>query len=238
MLPAYINEIDNKVIFTGDGELIYYVPEKYFEINIAVINGEYVELMGIFPYCVFDENGKAGPLKQFKCPTIFTCIPTAISKSPKLHLEGTREEKAYRLLHFSKGAELICSTKIPKDVTNVEKFVKLLTGANLPDNIPYNELYQYMIENAELNGFNYKVSNQIIGMIISELCRDPKNLNRPFRLTKMDDMTSYRSINIKQVPKYTSVYTAITSENPDEAIAAAMINTGKGESPLEKVMMN
>ena len=238
MLPAYIKEEDNKLIFDGDGELIYYVPEKYFEINIASIIGEYVEVLGIFSYCVFDKDGKAGPLKPFKCPTVFTCIPTSITKNAKYHLEGTKEPRAYRMLHFSKGSELMCSTKIPKNVANVEKFIKILTGGNLPDNIPYDHIYEYMIMNAEMNGFNYKVSNQIIGMVLSELYRDPKNLERPFRLSNMENMTAYKAINIKKVPKYTSVYTAITSENPDEAIAASIINTGKSESPLEKVMMN
>ena len=45
-------------------------------------------------------------------------------------------------------------------------------------------------------------------------------------------------MSIIKVPKYTSPYTAITSENADEAIAAAMTTTGKAESPLEKVMMD
>ena len=75
-------------------------------------------------------------------------------------------------------------------------------------------------------------------MMISELCRDPNNLSIPFRYSDMSNMSGYKSIAISRVPKYTSPYTAITSENPDEAIAGAMITTGTGKSPLEKVMMN
>ena len=48
----------------------------------------------------------------------------------------------------------------------------------------------------------------------------------------------YKMIPITQVPKYISPYTAITSENPDEAIAGALTTTGSNRSPLEKVMMN
>lgn len=237
-MPSYIKELDEKVLFSGEGELIYYVPEKYFDLNIATIIGEYVEVMGVFSYCVFNAQGKAGQIKPFKCPTMIKCRPSAITKEPKYHLIGTKEAKPYRLLHFKDGDELLCSKHIPKDVANVEKFNNLLIRANLPESIPYNELYEYVLMNAQLNGFSYKVSNQIIGIVLSELCRDPKDLSRPFRYTKMDDMNAYKAISILKVPKYTSPYTAITSENPDEAIAAAITTTGTGKSPLEKVMMN
>ena len=236
-MASFFKEENDKVIFTGDGELIYYIPEQYFDTNIAVPIGEIVETMGIFTYGLFDSKGKKLKISRFKCPTVIQCKPTSMSKEASYQLIGTKEPQAYRLLHFKKGAELICNVNIPKDIVNVEKFSTLLTSAKLPDNIPYDELHEYILENAELNGFNYKVSGQIIGILISELYRDSKDLSKPFRLSDTKDMTDYKSISIKKVPKYTSAYTAITSENADEAIAAAMTTSGKGDSPLEKVMM-
>ncbi len=47
-MPSYFKELDGKVIYSGDGELIYYVPEKYFDLKVATIIGEYVEVMGVF----------------------------------------------------------------------------------------------------------------------------------------------------------------------------------------------
>ena len=32
-MPGYFKELDGKVIYSGDGELIYYVPEKYFDLK-------------------------------------------------------------------------------------------------------------------------------------------------------------------------------------------------------------
>lgn len=238
-LPSYIKQIDNTVYYKGDGELIYYVPQKYFDLNgVAIINGEYVELIGVFRYCVFDANGKKGKVRDFKIPTMFKCKPTLIDKVNNFELEGTKGPESYRLLIFRDGSELISETSVTKDIGNVEKFINLVIRANLPDYIPYDQILDYILLNAEMNGFNYKVSNQIIGMVISELCRNPKDLTQPFRYTKMDDMNNYKAINIAQVPKYISPYTAITSENPDEAVAGALINTSSGQSPLEKVMMN
>lgn len=237
-MPSYFYEKDSKVIFNDTGELIYYIPEKYFSLNVASSIGEVIQSIGIFSYGLFDKNGKKIKISRFKCPTMISCKPSSISKESSLHLIGTKEPEAYRLLHFHKGDELLCSTELPKSIENVEKFLNLLVRGNLPQTIPYDELYSYIIENAELNGFNYKVSGNIIGILISELYRDSNDLTKEFRLSDMKNMNDYTAIAITKIPKYTSPYAAITSENADEAIVAAMVNKGVSETPLEKVVMD
>ena len=227
----------NTVVFTGDGELIYYVPENYFTNGTATVIGDVVRLMGLFTYGLFDKSGKLLYTRLFKCPTTISCKPYKIDKVADYHLAGTGEAKPYRFLYFHKDDKLICSTFVPKEVDNVELFVKLLTGGHLPENIPYDQIQDFVIENANLNNFNYKVSNQVMGMVISELYRDKKVLSKPFRYTDMKDMTAYKAIRIQDGPKYTSPFTAVTSDNADEAIAAAMTVAGDKESPLEKIMM-
>lgn len=239
MLPAYMKKTGDTLYFKGDGELIYYVPEKYFNTNNAVVIGEYVELMGLFNYDVFDKSGKARGLKIFNYPTMIKCKPTSMSKENAMLLKGTHTEMPYRLLHFKDGSELVCSTRIPQSVVNCEKFINLLFRANLPENIPYDQLHEIFNKNAEINGMKYKVTNQLIGALISELCRDPKDLSKPFRLSKETDMTAYKMIPITQIPKYVSPYTSVTSENADEAIAGAIeLKDKHTDSPLEKVVMN
>lgn len=237
-LPLYMRQEENTLYYKGSGEIIYYVPEKFYDLSLAYSIGEYVEALGIFCYSRFDGNGKSSGVKPFKLPTMMKCKPSKIEKVTSFQLMNSKTSQGYRLLHFKDGDELLTEIAIPQSVVNVEKFVGLLKGGNLPDYIPYNEIQDYMILNAKLNGFNYKVSNQLLGLMISELYRDANDLSKPFRYTDMKDQTAYKAVNITKVPKYTSVYTAITSENPDEAIAGALINTGTGESPLERVMMN
>ena len=238
MLPTYMKKVNDTLYYNGDGELIYYVPEKFFSTNNAIAIGEYVELMGIFNYDVFDKNGKSRGLKLFKYPTLVKCKPSSISKEAELLLKGTHTAMPYRLLHFKNGSELICSTRVTKEIVNTEKFINLLFRANLPENIKYDELYELILLNAKLNGVNYKVTDQLIGLLVSEICRDPKDFSKPFRLSKETDMTAYKAVPITQIPKYISAYTAVTSENADEAIASAIENKSHTESPLEKVMMN
>ena len=102
--------------------------------------------------------------------------------------------------------------------------------------IRYDVIHEYFNENAALNGFKYGVSSQMLGIIVSELCRDPNDLTKPFRMTKMEDMSAYKPINIEQIPYYISPYTSITNINWDKAVInACLLKDGK-ESPLEKVL--
>jgi len=233
----FFKTVKDKVIFSGDGELIYYVPEKYFEIKAAEAVGERIGTIGIFTYAVFDKNGKRLLLKPFNCPTMIECIPNSITKEANYTLEGTKEPKAYRLLHFKNGDELICSTQIPVDFAVLEKFINIFKRGNLPENIPYNQIQDYILKNAELCKFDYKVSAQIIGMVISEIYRSESDLSKPFRIADTNDMLAYKAISIDKVPKYTSAFTAVTSDNADEAIAAAMTSKTHKDSPLEKIVM-
>lgn len=235
---AFYKKVDDSIIFNQDGELIYYIPEKYFENGNAVIIGEYVDVMGIFSYEVYNKSGKGSGIKLTKGGTTIKCKPSAITKKPNIQLKGTTEAIPYRLLSFKKGDILICSTRVEQSITNVENFINLLIRGNLPSNIPYDKVHEYILNNAIMNNFNYNVSPQIIGLVISELYRDKNDLTKPFRLSPMKSMTDYKTVTINKIPKYTSAYTAITSENADESIASAMTNKTHKDSPLERVMMN
>ena len=238
MLPAFLKQVNDTVYFNDTGEMIYYIPEKYFDNKSAVIVGEYVDLFGVFSYDVFYSNGKHLGLHNFNFPSMIRCKPTKITKESNFQLTNTSISTAYRFLHFSKGAEAICSTRVPMSIENGERFINLLIRSNLPETIKYDELHNYILENAKINGFDYSISAQLIGMIVSELCRDSKDLTKPFRLSDMKSQTDYTSMTITEIPKYTSAYVSITSENADESIASAMMNKQHKDSPLEKVMMN
>ena len=104
----------------------------------------------MFTYAVFDKSGKRVIFKPFNCPTMIECIPSSITKESNYLLEGTKEEKAYRLLHFKNGDELICTTQVPVDFSVLEKFVDIFKGGNLPEYIPYNQIQDYILKNADI----------------------------------------------------------------------------------------
>jgi len=239
-LPRYMHQEENKLIFKDKGEIIYYIPEKFFDLNLAYLLGEYLETMGIFMYSYSKSPNSDKPeyYKHFKYPTMIRCNPAHIEKKTKLLLPGCKDVADYRLVHFLDGNELLSEIRVAQAVANVEKFVNLFKGGNMPTHIPYTELHEYWVDNAKLNGFNYNVTTQIIGIIISQCCRDSTDLSKPFRYAKTNDMLAYKALPMTKIPKYTSTYTAFTSEDPDEAIASSIINKGGGRSPLEDIMMN
>ena len=238
MFPSFLKKSGDKLLFNGSGELIYYVPEKYFNISqAATVYGDEIELMGIFDYDVFDANGKHKGIRNFYFPTMIRCKPNSMEKVTNFAITKY-VSMDYRLLKFKKDDEVICNVNIPKVIGNAEIFTNLLINANLPPTIPYDKLYEYINDNAELNGFNYNMNAQMLGIVAGELCRDRNDLTKPFRLTDMKDPLGYTLVSIKQLPKFVSPYVAITSENADESIANAILDKVGTETPLEKVMMN
>lgn len=245
MVPAYITKKDDSVYYTGKGEFLLYIPEKYFEMKFAIANGEFIDTMGILLYSV-KETENSDPIKRLKplkLPTMFTTKPGRIEKVRKLKLLNLDEED-YRILYYSNNNEdkIIVSTNIPQDIENVEHFYRMFvrTG-NIPNYIPYNEIQDYFYESMRLNGGNYNTNWQLFGILISELCRDKNDYSIPYYMSsayKKGDMNSYKSISIKDVPKYISPFSAITSENWNEAIISA-INMDNPDiyTPMEKIMM-
>jgi hypothetical protein len=74
-------------------------------------------------------------------------------------------------------------------------------------------------------------------MMMSEICRDPKDESIPFRLSGNKNMYDYKPISVKMVPKYVSPYAAITSENWDQAVVSAILNKPGKKSPMEPILM-
>lgn len=238
-VPKFLKKVQDTLLFNGEGELIYHVPEKFFDNGCAIVIGEYVSLLGIFSYEIKNANGKSSGVKNFYFPSRFMCKPYEIEKVKDYKVLPNSEPKDYRLLKFAKGDEVVNSTKVPQDITNVEDMYRLMviTG-NIPQNIKYSELHQYFLDSIEINGGNYKVNAQLFGILISELCRSKTDISKPFRYTKdkLKNDTNYTSISVKEIPKYVSPFSAITSENFDESVVAAIMNTNEVDIPLEKLL--
>ena len=245
-LPSFLSLEGRSLVFNRDNAtFVFYVPANYFnntvKVPIAEYYGQYVSSIGLFNWAIIDSNGKRSPLKPFIFPTMFMCKPGEIDteSGKNLSLDNT-EPSDYVLLKFKKGDEVVSDIKVPEDISNVEMFFKMaIITAKIPTTIPYDKLWELFFESAKLNGFSYDLNIQLFGIMIASICRDPKDISKQFNKTNMKDMNNYKPINIKMVPKYISPYTAITSENWDEAIRAAVLiddpeNTP--ESPLEKVL--
>lgn len=246
-MPNFLKKQGKAILFNlDDSELTYYVPEVYFDNTtktpIAEVQGEYVSTIGLFDYDITDKNGKRTPTKLFKFPTMMLCKPYAIEKVKNIKVGKSAVADDYRLLKFRKGDEVISEDRVPQLTDNVEMFFKLIALTNkFPSSIPYDKIWELIDENARLNGFSYGINFQLIALLISEVCRNPNDITKPFRYTDMKDMNNYKPISIKLLPKFMSPYTAITSENFDQGIQAAVLMKDTPDdklptSPVEKIV--
>ena len=143
----------------------------------------------------------------------------------------------YRLLIFEKGDAVVVSTKVPQNIANVEDFYRIFLTGKLPTTIPYDKLHEYFPESIRLNGASYGINMQMFGIVIGEMCRDPRDPAKAFRHTNFRDQRSYSAISIKNLPKYISPNSSISSENWDLGVIGAIMNPSDKSSPLEKLLM-
>ncbi|MGL5752486.1 MAG: hypothetical protein ACRCXT_18265 [Paraclostridium sp.] len=232
-IPSFLKKDGDSLLFNGEGEFVFYIPEIYFDSKYALIVGEYINLLGVLDYAIFDSNGKSSGLKPFRFPTVFLTKPGNMEKIKNTKLTKHTDSQDYRLLKYKKGDQIVVSTKVPQMVANVEEFYKLFTSGKIPTTIAYNELQNYFMENIRLNGEDYGMTIQLFGIIIGEMVRASAENSKLFRHTIMDNMTGYNMINIKDVPKYVSPFTSITSENWDDSVVNAILLDKHQVSPLE-----
>lgn len=245
-IPVFLKQKDNALLFSGEGEFLFYLPESYFadvkKNPIAEVIGQYVSTVGICDWALVNKNGKVGEAHPFKFPTVFLCKPYEIEKVKNLSLNNY-PPMDYRILHFKEGDEVVSDINVPQIIDNaelVQGMISIVSG-KLPKSVPYDKLHEYCPEALELNGSGYGLNMQLFGIMISELCRDNKDLSKPFRHSSMNNMNGYQQISVKMVPKYTSPYVALTSENLDESIMAAVLLSDEPEenikySPIEKII--
>lgn len=242
-LPSYIKVQDEAVYYSGDGEFLLFVPDSYFTKKIAVIEGEFVELIGILNQSIIHppkDNDITKHLKLFYFPSRFITKPGRIEKVKGLQL--TKNYKSdFHVFHYTNNNEdqIIVSTKVPEDITNVEDFFRVFVNAgDIPTSMHYKDLWKPFIDSMSINGSSYGLPAADFGLLISELCRDPKDINKPFRLGKSldEDDTSYIPVSVKYIPKLVSPFTSLTSENFDEAMIGAIMNQNNIPTPLERVL--
>lgn len=234
-VPYFLRLEGNELKVNIDAEVVFFIPEEYFDKKIAVIQGETVDCIGVCNYAIYVDGKVQGGLKNFYYPTNVSFKPADIETKKNIRLTKTDKPGDFKLLKFYKDDTVIVSIKTPQLVVNVENFFRLFMTGKLPTNIEYNKVHEYFIKNFQLNGGKFGITAQMLGVIVSEAYRDPKDISIPFRLSGEKDMTNYTMIGTKQIPKFISPFTAITSENWDESVVNAVINKNHQDSPLEKL---
>jgi len=236
-LPPFLKRYNDSILYNGEGEFYFYIPEKMFDLKIARYEGEIISTLGIMPYAMKDAKGKMSTLRQFNYPTRFLTRPYKVEKLKEVRIIKQSKPGDYRVLCYKKGDPIILSIYLEENISNAEDLIRLFIMSGTIDNtIPYDTIQNYFIDNFKYNGGSYGITLQLFGIIISELCRSAKDESKPFRLSGSNDMHNYRSIPITSIPRLISAYSAIASNNFNQAMVYASLNKNKVEIPLERVL--
>jgi len=242
MVNMFFKDDGNNIVFTGHHMKVY-VPESYFGIKLAEIEGSLLKVFGLLEYKVYDEKDRMIRQSTMNLPTMivlhFNDIET--TKETLYAVEGA-EPEVYRTLTYYKN-DIIMSNVIQKDSSNVELFVNLMTAGRIK-NVPYNKILNIWQRNLELNGIDLGVPSSILEVIISEIYRNPKNPNEKFCkfITKnpKESQYYYRASNIREICSRNSTFSALTFEDFDSMLTASLnmnkYNKKQVESPIEKVI--
>lgn len=230
-VPSFLKRDGDALVYNGEGEFHFYIPNVFYESKYIFTVGEYMNVLGIMDYSINnkpDGSTYFKNLKKFYYPTAFLTKPNS-----------TEKVKDYLVLKYKKGDQVVTSVFTPQIMDNVEDLYRLfiITG-KVPSTVEYGTIWKYFIDSMKLNGGKYGIAAQAFACLESEICRDPNDKTKPFRLSsKREDRFSFVPASIVDLPKNVSAYTAITSQNWDESVIAASMNKSEVHTPLEKVLV-
>lgn len=227
---------DGSVVFTCAKAEIEF-PESFIDHKIAEIVGKDVKILGLIEIKIYDteedvENNHSRNVFFKHIGMIVTC-PSSISD---VRHKGVDDK--FINLTFKEGDAFIKNKNITQDSKVASIILDLMTSGYFPNVIPYDEIAQYWADASAYNGVGLSAMSQSsIELIVSELCRDPKNLAKSFRHKIAEDphtdRMKWKMINIKLLPRYSSVFSSITSGDARNNIISIVSRLRNGETQLD-----
>lgn len=233
----------NSIIFDGD-YLDIYIPRDSFDDGFARYNGNYINTIGIFFFesikaADIDKEGRTQYFHKMTFPNSIDFQYTDIL-SYKGSINGTPSIQ-YDVFRLEKGNQFIANVNYQKTSDTVITFVNKLHNGKMPKILTYDEILELYHGVLALNGVNLKAPSLLYELVISESCRDGRDLSRPYRLavnkSASVDPYGYKNIRINRLPQINSTFAGITFENMTDSVITSLERTVNGgeeqPSPIE-----
>jgi hypothetical protein len=241
-LFSFFLEKDNQIVLDAY-KMEIYIPSEYFESSddkeIAYIYGAKMQTLGIFYFKIFTNEKSTGKLHLLNMPVDLD-INVYDFTEKSLKLEGDDEEK-YHVFTYSKDDIILDNLNIIASASSVVKLIKMVNLGKLPSSVAYEEIPGLYHNAMAISRSNLNAQSVLLEITIAELCRLKKNPLTTFRMfagknnyTKDD----FKIVNIRDIPKLSSTFTALIFERVHDAIVASVNmnreNVKEKVSPLEK----
>lgn len=242
MTYKFLEKRGNEVFFTGY-KLEIFLPTLYFDEEIAIENGMSISTLGIFVFKYYDKESSKGEYFQFNLAETIE-FTFSDQRTEELAINKDIPLDKYKIFTLYKEDIFIKSVKLAKNFKNTESFVNLHNKAKIPSTVKYEDIIKLYMENMFSNNANLKVPSAILEMNIGELARDKNDINIPFRkvigANKNVSQLDYIQVSIKSLAMINSTFTAITSEDINQAIQSAITKSRTNglelETPIEKTI--
>jgi hypothetical protein len=233
----------NEIIFQGK-YMEMYIPQFYFDKNVAQSIGDHFKTLGILNFRTFTDIDGKGPskLRTFTISTIIYTYPSGGYTEETLDLVGKGKEKYY-VLKFYNGDKL-CDSEQIASLDNFRAFLDILLGGKLPGTIPYDVVIDLFNNNFALNGIDFPVPDNVKEIIISKIYRYKKDPSVAFGVVygKNPNISPYDYItmNPRAITRMDSTYAGLTFEDFDGSVISGLLTTKQKRkevaSPMEPVM--
>lgn len=226
--------------FKGDSMNIY-LPHNYFDKNIATYEGNFVTTIGIL---LFEVVNAANPTKNnfyvLKIPTVIS-FEFDENDTKKLKING--KEEVFDMFVLNNEGTFIRNTDVEMSAKNCKKFLDVVHNGYMPNIISYKDIVKLYLSSMDINDTDLGSPSTIYELIVSELCRYSKDVNKPFRMALKNPSvkeTEYVNVNLKKIPMLNSTYASLSFENMNESIITSIERTYSNgtekESPIEKTI--
>ena len=210
------------------------IPDDYFDSGVSSVVGDTISTFGFLDIYAWDKYSETP--KMSDADKILLRIPNIISTRPSRISHDSKN--GVKVLEYFEGDSIITTTLVAKDSSIVVKYLWLILGGKIPDDISYPEIIAYFEKTCEMNAVDMKVNALFQDLIVVAVSRDPNNLSRQFREAIKDNprisMYSRKLVNIDAIPSLTSQFSAISGSNAKYGITSSVGAVRSGDMVLEE----
>lgn len=242
----FLNEIDNKVYFTGNNMDIF-IPDSYFKDGLANYIGDKVTTLGIFKFAVYHSENKDKPEVYTLSLPINTTFQFEDEKTSDIIL-GEKMKEKYHIFNIEKGMEFCESTMVDENASASKKFIFMINAGHINEkDVNYSDLIRLYLYNLSINNVGLENQAVMYELTLATLCRLETDTTIEFREalnspSKYPNLTEhdYKMIPVTKIPALTSTFGGLMFEDIKESVISGILRTKSGQSdersPLEDVI--
>jgi len=235
-----IKRVNNDYICTAY-KICTYIRSYYFNKNLASENGDTINALGFVYIEVYPTEAAKPEVYELNIPVSLGFKFSESSKAIK-SFKAEEEPEEFAVYTVYNSDIFLSPAYHISSADDLNRFIKFLIDGKLPSDIEYSKLPSLVSESMNFNRASLGVPDFIIEMVMSELARDRNDMNTPYRFTvgKTGKESGYATTKIGDIPKMTSVFSAIAFEDINSALASAVTiskNNKKNKIPPTEEML-